>query len=91
MLHDAAATSPAALPLLQQAVQELQGQSSITAGYANYNLGVTLIALGRCADAVPYLQTARQIEPGRHEVHDALKAAQHCGGGDGNGNGGGGD
>jgi serine/threonine-protein kinase len=86
----------AALPLLQQAVQELQGQSSITAGYANYNLGVTLIALGRCADAVPYLQTARQIEPGRHEVHDALKAAQHCGGGgggdgNGNGNGNGGD
>jgi serine/threonine-protein kinase len=81
----------AALPLLQQAVQQLQGQSSITAGYANYNLGVTLIALGRCADAVPYLQTARQIEPGRHEVHDALKAAQRCGGGDGNGNGAGGD
>jgi serine/threonine-protein kinase len=81
----------AALPLLQQAVQELQGQSSITAGYANYNLGVTLIALGRCADAVPFLQAAQQIEPGRHEVHDALKAAQHCGGGNGHGNGGGGD
>jgi tetratricopeptide (TPR) repeat protein len=84
----------AALPLLQQAVQQLQGQSSITAGYANYNLGLTLIALGRCADAVPYLQAAQQIEPGRHEVHDALKAAQHCGGGPGGGKdkgGGGGD
>jgi eukaryotic-like serine/threonine-protein kinase len=68
-----------ALPLLQQAVQALQGQDGdINNGYANYNLGVTLIRLGRCSDAIPYLETAKQLEPGRHEVHDALKAAQHC-------------
>ncbi len=69
----------AALPLLQRAVQELQGQSDLTAGYANYNLGVTLIALGHCSEATPYLETARQIEPSSHEVHDALKSAHHCG------------
>jgi serine/threonine protein kinase len=76
-----------ALPLLQQAVQALQGQSTVTAGYANYNLGVTLIALGRCTDAMPYLETALQIEPDRHEVADALKNAQHCDKGPGHGKG----
>jgi serine/threonine-protein kinase len=77
-----------ALPLLQQAVQALQGQNSdVSNGYANFNLGVTLIRLGRCADAVPYLEAARQLEPGRHEVHDALKIAQQCGGGGGRGGG----
>jgi tRNA A-37 threonylcarbamoyl transferase component Bud32 len=68
-----------ALPLLQQAVQALQGQTGdINNGYANYNLGVTLIRLGRCADAVPYLETARQLEPDRHEVDQAAKIARKC-------------
>jgi serine/threonine-protein kinase len=73
----------AALPLLQQAVQGLQGQSSTVAGYANYNLGVTLIALGQCDSAMQYLQAAQHIEPERHEVHDAMKAAHKCSGGKG--------
>jgi tetratricopeptide (TPR) repeat protein len=77
----------AALPLLQQAVQALQGQNTLTAGYANYNLGVTLIALGQCSEAMPYLETALQIEPESREVADALKSAQHCGKGHGKGNG----
>ena len=77
----------AALPLLEQAVQQLQGGTDLTTAYANYNLGVTLIALGRCSEAAPYLEVARQIEPDRHEVHDALKVAQHCNKGNGNGNG----
>jgi eukaryotic-like serine/threonine-protein kinase len=77
----------AALPLLQQAMQQLQGQSTLTAGYANYNLGVTLMALGQCSAAMPYLQTAQQIEPDSSEVHDALKSAQHCSKGHGNGHG----
>jgi thioredoxin-like negative regulator of GroEL len=81
----------AALPLLQQAVQELQGGSDLTTAYANYNLAVTLIALGRCSEAAPYLEVARQIEPDRHEVRDALKVVRHCsdgsGSGSGNGNG----
>ena len=72
---------------MQQAVQELQGGSDLTTAYANYNLGATLIALGHCSEAVPYLEVARQIEPGRPEVHDALKVAQRCSGGNGNGNG----
>lgn len=78
--HDYAA----ALPLLQQAVEGLQGQSSAVAGYANYNLGITLIALGQCDSAMQYLEAARHIEPGRHEVHDAIKVARNCAGGNGN-------
>jgi tetratricopeptide (TPR) repeat protein len=73
----------AALPLLQQAVQQLRGGTDLTTAYANYNLGVTLIALGHCSEAMPYLEVARQIEPGRHEVHDAIKVAHKCGGGNG--------
>jgi tRNA A-37 threonylcarbamoyl transferase component Bud32 len=70
-----------ALPLLQQAVQALQGQTgNISNGYANYNLGVTLIRVGRCSDAIPYLEAAKQLEPGRHEVDQALKIARRCGG-----------
>ena len=75
----------AALPLLQQAVRELQGGTDLTTAYANYNLGVTLIALGQCSEAMPYLEVAQQIEPDRHEVRDALKNAQHCNKGNGNG------
>jgi eukaryotic-like serine/threonine-protein kinase len=75
----------AALPLLQQAVQELQGDTSTVAGYANYNLGITLIAVGKCDEAQQYLQAAQHIEPDRHEVHDAMKAAHKCSGGKGNG------
>jgi serine/threonine-protein kinase len=68
-----------ALPLLQQAVQTLRGQTGdINNGYANYNLGVTLIRLGRCADALPYLDTAKQLEPDRHEVDQAAKIARKC-------------
>jgi tRNA A-37 threonylcarbamoyl transferase component Bud32 len=75
-----------ALPLLEQAVQALVGQTGdINNGYANYNLGIALIRLGRCADAVPYLEAAQQLEPGRREVRDALKIAQRCGGGKGAG------
>ena len=70
----------AALPLLQQAVQDLQENPvEPTAGYANYNLGVTLMQLGLCDEAGQYLETAKKLEPARHEVEDALKQAHHCG------------
>ena len=71
-----------ALPLLQQAVQDLQGQTGdINNGYANYNLGITLIRLGRCDEAVQYLETAKRLEPDRHEVEQAQKIAHKCNGG----------
>jgi serine/threonine protein kinase len=67
-----------ALPLLQDAVQQLNGRSDLGTAYANYNLGYTLMQLGRCSDAVPYLEASRAIQPNRKEVKDALKQAQRC-------------
>jgi tetratricopeptide (TPR) repeat protein len=74
-----------ALPLLQTAVQQLAGQQDLTTAYANYNLGVTLIQLGRCDEAMPYLEASWQLQPGRHEVKQAIKDARHCSSGGGKG------
>jgi serine/threonine-protein kinase len=70
----------AALPLLVSAVSRLQGSSTLTNAYANYNLGVTLMRLGRCAEAMQYLETSRSLQPARREVKDAIKEARTCGG-----------
>jgi len=69
-----------ALPLLQSAVQKLQGAgpSDPYEGYANYNLGYTLVQLGRCDEALPYLQAADGLEPGNGDVQRALQRARHC-------------
>jgi len=67
-----------ALPLLQQAVTKLSGVGFPNEAYANYNLGYTLLQLGSCSEAVPYLERAQQLEPQRHEPKDALKRAKHC-------------
>jgi tetratricopeptide (TPR) repeat protein len=67
-----------ALPLLQDAVAQLDGRNDLGTAYANYNLGYTLIQLGRCGEAVPYLERSRAIQPERREVKDALKQARKC-------------
>jgi serine/threonine protein kinase len=69
-----------ALPLLQRAVPSLSGAGPADPyeGYANYNLGYTLLQLGRCAEALPYLQHARRLEPDRSEVDSALASVQQC-------------
>ena len=67
-----------ALPLLQDAQQQLDGRGSLAEAYTDYNLGYTLIRLGQCADAVPYLERSKQLQPGRHEVMDAIKQARKC-------------
>jgi len=67
-----------ALPLLRQAVTKLEGVGYPDEAYANYNLGYTLLQLGSCSEAVPYLQKARRLEPQRHEPKDALKRTKHC-------------
>jgi predicted Zn-dependent protease len=71
-----------ALPLLQQAAQKLRGvgPSDPYEAYANYNLGYTLLQLNRCADAIPYLQRAQQLEPQRSEPGRALARARVCSG-----------
>jgi serine/threonine protein kinase len=69
-----------ALPLLQRAVPGLEGAGPADPyeGFANYNLGYTLLQLGRCADAQPYLQSAQRLEPERSEVESALASVGQC-------------
>ena len=67
-----------ALPPLQQSVQALQDPADPATAYVRYNLGYTLMQLGRCDEAMQYLQEAKRLEPGRHEVDDALKQARDC-------------
>jgi eukaryotic-like serine/threonine-protein kinase len=69
-----------AVPLLQQAVSALQGSgpSDPYEAYANYNLGYSLLKLGRCSEAVPYLQRAQRLEPDRPEPKQALDQAKKC-------------
>jgi Tfp pilus assembly protein PilF len=69
-----------ALPLLQAAVRGLAGvgPSDPYEGYANYNLGYTLVQLGQCSQAMTYLQRADRLEPGNHDVHTALDRARRC-------------
>jgi serine/threonine-protein kinase len=67
-----------ALPLLQQAVSQLQGRGDLPEAYASYNLGYTLTRLGRCGEAMPYLERSRELQRGRREVKDALKQARRC-------------
>jgi serine/threonine-protein kinase len=70
----------AALPLLRRAVRGLRGTGPAdpVEGYANYNLGFTLLQLGSCADARTYLDQARRLEPDRHEVDRALDDVNRC-------------
>jgi serine/threonine-protein kinase len=69
-----------ALPLLQQAVQKLRGRGPADPyeAYANYNVGYTLLHLNRCAQAIPYLQRAQQLEPQRSEPVRDLARARAC-------------
>ena len=75
-----------ALPMLQQAVPALEGTYSSGnryEAYANYNLGYTLLQLGRCADALPYLDRSEDLQGFRTEIADARAAAEDCLGEDG--------
>ena len=62
-----AANYSAALPLAQQALSELRGTGNIYEGYANYNVGTSLIHLGRCAEGLPYLDASERIQGHRSE------------------------
>ncbi len=61
-----------ALPLLEQAVPALQGAgpSDPTEGYANYNLGYTLVQLGRCSDghSLPEASAEARTAPQRGQT-----------------------
>jgi thioredoxin-like negative regulator of GroEL len=66
-----------ALPLLEQAVQQLNGTGSTAEAYAEYNLALTRFALGSCDGVLDLLDRSQQIQGKRHEIdrlrHDAQK------------------
>jgi serine/threonine-protein kinase len=66
-----------ALPLLQQAVQKLDGTGSLDEAYAKYNLAYTLFALGQCANVSSLLDQAQAIEGHRKEIDRLRKQADH--------------
>jgi Protein kinase domain len=47
-------------------------------GYVNYDLGIALVRLGRCSEALPYLHTASRLEHGDQKVRAALTLAARC-------------
>jgi eukaryotic-like serine/threonine-protein kinase len=62
-----------ALPLLEQAVQKLQGTGSLTEAYASYNLAYTRFQLGRCDGVLDLLNRSESIQGHRTEI-DSLRA-----------------
>ena len=69
-----------AVPLLERAVHDLKGAGPADPyeAYANYNLGYSLLQLGRCKEAIRYLKTAQRLEPQRSEPGEALVRAKQC-------------
>jgi serine/threonine protein kinase len=66
-----------ALPLAQQALDNLEGVSPYEA-YASYNVGVALLGVGRCSEALPYLDRSEQLQGQRDEIDAARSEAQDC-------------
>ncbi|HET7128978.1 MAG TPA: serine/threonine-protein kinase [Gaiellaceae bacterium] len=69
-----------ALPLLEQAVERLQGSGSLDEAYADYNLAYTRLALGNCDGVLDLLDNSQRIQGHRKEIdrlrHDAQKSCQ---------------
>jgi eukaryotic-like serine/threonine-protein kinase len=69
-----------ALPLLQQAVQKLNGTGPTDPyeAYADYNLAYTFIQLGRCSEALPLLNSAERLEGRKAQITAARQRAERC-------------
>ena len=68
-----------ALPFAEKAVLN-SAAGTVTRGYATYNLGYTLLKLGRCSKSLTLLRRALKIEsPGqRRYIRPKITAAKHC-------------
>jgi tRNA A-37 threonylcarbamoyl transferase component Bud32/tetratricopeptide (TPR) repeat protein len=68
-----------ALPLLERAVQKLQGTNSLDEAYANYNLAYTRFQLGNCDGVLDLLDRSESIQ-GHRSAIDSLRhqAQENC-------------
>jgi predicted Ser/Thr protein kinase/tetratricopeptide (TPR) repeat protein len=68
-----------ALPLLERAVQKLQGTGSLDEAYASYNLAYTRFQLGNCDGVLDLLDRSEAIQGQRGEI-DRLRsqAEENC-------------
>jgi hypothetical protein len=60
-----------ALPVAQQALAKLKGSGELYEAYANYNVGRSLIELGRCEEGLPYIAASEAIQGSRPEFREA--------------------
>jgi serine/threonine protein kinase len=65
-----------ALPLLEQAVQTLNGTGSLDEAYADYNLAYTRLHLGQCTDVLALLDRSRSVQGHRSEIDSLRKDAK---------------
>jgi hypothetical protein len=65
-----------ALPLLERAVQKLQGTSSRDEAYADYNLAFTRFQLGNCDGVLELLDRSESIQGHRAEIDRLREQAQ---------------
>jgi eukaryotic-like serine/threonine-protein kinase len=69
-----------ALPLLEQAVQKLNGTGQIDEAYADFNLAYTRYQLGDCTDVLALLDRSQSIQGHRSEINHLRKDARKtCG------------
>jgi transcription initiation factor IIE alpha subunit len=68
-----------ALPLLERAVERLQGSGSLEEAYASYNLAYTRFQLGSCDGVLDLLDRSESIQGHRSEI-DSLRqqAEENC-------------
>jgi len=65
-----------ALPLLERAVQKLQGSSSLDEAYADYNLAYTRFQLGSCDGVLDLLDRSEAIQGQRSEIDSLRRQAE---------------
>ena len=65
-----------ALPLLERAVQKLQGTNSVDEAYADYNLAFTRFQLGSCDGVLDLLDSSESIQGQRAEIDRLRQQAQ---------------
>jgi serine/threonine-protein kinase len=66
-----------ALALAQDALPKLAGVEPQEA-YANFNVAASLLGLGRCEEALPYLDRSQQLQGQRDEIDAARRQATEC-------------